>query len=377
MSSNEPLSITDTTDIGGIELSANWDVPELPDLVGSDAPSIYQPISKDQIRVLTLHPAAGQEEPLVGNIKTFDSTDRQAYNALSYAWGDPSTVGSVQIEGRHVRIARNLDSTLRYLRSVDSTITLWVDAISMNMDDMTERGHQILKLNSIFGDAERVIAWLGEETTECQGALHFLAKVVDAPYTDDVLRGSNAATYWAKVRALLQRPYFARVWVVQEIAIARHATAQLGDTSMDWRTFDAAVTVFQKRLDLYLDELHGSSEASWRPHRDSSVFCRSSFAGTSWATSLLLLYYLSVLCSISPMHSLPTRVTKFTPCLPLLQTLIRNIPRSLQTIAKQPKTYLLSSTDIVCTLQVLSTPFFDHGASNGPEHPCILGTSRG
>jgi hypothetical protein len=106
----------------------------------------------------------------------------------------------------------------------------------------------------VFGDANKLIAWLGEETADSRGAFEFLEKAIEAPDTDDMLRWNEIATYWDRVRALLRRPYFSRVWVVQEIAITRQVTLLHGDTSMDWRTFEAAVAIFQKRLELYPDE---------------------------------------------------------------------------------------------------------------------------
>jgi hypothetical protein len=224
-------------------------------LHGGFIPYEHSPISKDQIRVLTLQPAARLDDPFVCDLPTVKLADHPAYDALSYAWDDPTPVSSIQIEGRHLRIASNLDSALRRMRTADSTVTLWVDAISMNMANFAERNHQILKMRSIFKNADKVIAWLGEETADSRGAFEFLEKAVEAPDTDDVLCGNATATYWDRVRALLRRSYFSRVWIVQEIAIARQVTLLHGDTSMDWETFEAAVAIFQKRLELYPDEV--------------------------------------------------------------------------------------------------------------------------
>jgi hypothetical protein len=92
---------------------------------------------------------------------------------------------------------------------------------------------------------------LGEETEDCEGALEFLAKVVKAPDTDDMLRGRRTSNDWNKVRSLLLRPYFSRIWVVQEVAVARQVILHLGVKSIDWKAFEAAVSIFEKRLQLY------------------------------------------------------------------------------------------------------------------------------
>jgi len=57
----------------------------------------------------------------------------------------------------------NLEAALRQLK--DKHITrIWVDAVCINQDDRQERSIQVRNMKQIYSKAERVIAWLGEES---------------------------------------------------------------------------------------------------------------------------------------------------------------------------------------------------------------------
>lgn len=93
------------------------------------------------------------------------------YEALSYTWGDSVEMeeifvqnantlldrGQYSISTLHVR--RNLVDILRYLRHNDRHITLWIDAICINQNDVSEKSHQIRLMRNVYMLAQRVIVW--------------------------------------------------------------------------------------------------------------------------------------------------------------------------------------------------------------------------
>lgn len=96
------------------------------------------------------------------------------YEALSYVWGKDPFIeinGKFQdykcaalCDGHKLLVSANLERALRNLRLEYDSRIIWVDAICINQEDVTERSHQVTLMSAVYGRASRVIAWLGGET---------------------------------------------------------------------------------------------------------------------------------------------------------------------------------------------------------------------
>jgi hypothetical protein len=58
------------------------------------------------------------------------------------------------------------------------------------------------------------------------------------------LESPDAISNWRALQALMQRPWFSRRWVVQEIALAKAAIIYCGADSITWKDFAIAVELF-------------------------------------------------------------------------------------------------------------------------------------
>ncbi|KAF1978281.1 hypothetical protein BU23DRAFT_587213 [Bimuria novae-zelandiae CBS 107.79] len=87
--------------------------------------------------------------------------DSHQYDALSYLWGDPN---------------ETLPILIREYHSLEQII--WVDAVCINQDDKKEKGHQIQSMARIYGQANRVIVWLGKEEDDGHQALEIIRSVL-------------------------------------------------------------------------------------------------------------------------------------------------------------------------------------------------------
>ncbi|KAF1954567.1 hypothetical protein CC80DRAFT_550173 [Byssothecium circinans] len=129
----------------------------------------------DTIRILELHPGQ-QEDPLICSFRyvSLQHLDTD-YEALSYVWGKPKLLNwdretnvstyetfPITCNGHERHINANLDRALRQLRYTTKDMFLWVDALCINQDDHTERGHQVALMGSIYKKAKRVIIWINE-----------------------------------------------------------------------------------------------------------------------------------------------------------------------------------------------------------------------
>ncbi|KAF2678085.1 HET-domain-containing protein [Lentithecium fluviatile CBS 122367] len=177
-----------------------------------------------------------------------DSTPYQ-YEALSWCWGTDSEKTDVHIrrEGRIYRkeVSPNLFAALKALRYTLKDRYLWVDAICINQENLEEKNHQVEMMYSIYGGAKRVCVWLGEANKSSQMALDFIKyDVLQLQNFDELCSDEHAGRNWGALLELMQRPWFSRRWVVQEIALARKAVIYCGSDKISWKQFAIAVELF-------------------------------------------------------------------------------------------------------------------------------------
>lgn len=112
------------------------------------------------IRILNLLP--GSDE-IVCTLDCFSySGEFPEYTTLSYCWGNGDETESIFINGRIVNITRSLFEAMQELRRREFS-RLWIDAICINQNDVTEKSHQVRRMGDIYLNATQTIAWLGRE----------------------------------------------------------------------------------------------------------------------------------------------------------------------------------------------------------------------
>ncbi|KAF2186080.1 hypothetical protein K469DRAFT_487701, partial [Zopfia rhizophila CBS 207.26] len=164
-----------------------------------------------------------------------------AYTAVSYAWGNDRPRELIYLDGRAFQVRRNLWSCLYYLSlhaEHEAWKHIWVDAICINQNDLDEKSEQVPIMGEIYSRATKVYAWLGEadrqmncvfdalqefrdRKREAKFATHFDAAEQLSFYRQlfrDIYQ-DKAEFNW--LRPLYVRPYWRRVWIVQELVLAK------------------------------------------------------------------------------------------------------------------------------------------------------------
>lgn len=180
------------------------------------------------IRILTLHPASNHEEPLSANLDLAPLDDcEDAFESLSYTWGDAAPVDEIATEGARVSIGKKLSQALRRLRRSGRPRKLWVDAVCINQMDLTEKTTQVPLMDSIYTTAKRTVVWLGESGSVA------LDSVIEARRKN----GPGEALYFHPRKNLLDLPWSSRRWIIQEIALAKDVLVTYSDLEMKWEEF--------------------------------------------------------------------------------------------------------------------------------------------
>ena len=236
----------------------------------------YEPLEADEIRLLELQ-AGEADSDLHGNLHKFrlpeddeplashevvltreggvNVPNAPSYSALSYTWGpDLRHRHSIRIlqDGRlcQLGIKPNLYDALQRLRKripPHGSSLYWADAISINQADIPEKNAQIQKMAMIYNRADSVSVWLGGEDKDSARAIEFIERLLKLENFDPLTQDPGTSAEWAALHNLMQRPWFNRRWIVQEISLARSATLFCGNESVPWPDFSAATALFVAR----------------------------------------------------------------------------------------------------------------------------------
>ncbi|KAI0386940.1 HET-domain-containing protein [Hypomontagnella monticulosa] len=217
-----------------------------------DITSIYTPLSKEkaQIRILLLLPGSFND-PIRCDLSV-EST-QVTFEALSYVWGDMSDTLPIEIQGQRKKVTKNLEAALRHMRSESETRRLWVDAVCINQDDNIERKHQVGLMDKIYGEAERVIVWLGQwqsgQLPALQAVQHFGAN--PDLHWDPTKRTPTEENIEAPTLQLLmwlRNAWYTRIWTLQEAILAKSLIYICGSFVFQRGEIDGIVESFQRHF---------------------------------------------------------------------------------------------------------------------------------
>ena len=176
------------------------------------------------------------------------------YTAVSYAWGDKTATSPILISGERHDISATAEEVLRQLQAKDAGVYVWVDQICINQQDNAEKSLQVQQMQHIYSEAEKVVAWLGSTADGSDMLLKHLEMAGEAVWADDVQSlfsaHSNRETIEAigrAFRALCERVYWRRLWIIQEFAVGSQLCIACGEAMLwDWNLH--AFLIFINRL---------------------------------------------------------------------------------------------------------------------------------
>ncbi|KAM0541958.1 hypothetical protein ACHAPJ_013020 [Fusarium lateritium] len=219
-------------------------------------------LGPQQIRLLHLLPASDINDPIESRLEIVALDQNPVYEALSYCWGDSTQLREIKCNHQEFQVTGSLFSALQHLRNEHSERTLWVDAICINQKDLEERQSQVLLMKDIYTKSNRAVIWLGPDPAS-DGVNHLFKLIQSNPKLPELQLSPRQRLFlevnvaerhgWDQDKdkssseipaeqdiviskeaqkgavALLKRPWWSRMWTVQEITLAPSAIIMCGN----------------------------------------------------------------------------------------------------------------------------------------------------
>lgn len=256
----------------------------------------WRPATSDnefRIRLIELQPANQTATAALLRCKIFWTplVTCQAFKALSYTWGVDPPTSKIYVGDKYLPITPSLEAALQHIRDKEHITTIWIDQISINQRDTTEKNEQVSKMNQIYRAASEVVVWLGPTADDSDAFMEAWREVGKMVAGFDLLSylNSDRIALFGRIvanvdpqdpatkrfqaivnhtaglldekmlRAMAaweRRPWFSRVWVVQEYTLGRTTTFMCGHKTISAELAQFARLIFDDAKDRIRPELH-------------------------------------------------------------------------------------------------------------------------
>lgn len=164
-----------------------------------------------------------------------------SYHAISYTWGDPALTTAVIINDQRLEVRQNCEYVLKQAHWHGGSQHYWIDAICIDQSNLEEKGNQVGMMGSIYRKAAHVLACVGNHADDSDFLYKILAEhektwvtigtavtefaewweddgvVVMLQNMKQILGIRNIRRLLHAMGAFSRRPYFCRLWILQEL----------------------------------------------------------------------------------------------------------------------------------------------------------------
>lgn len=185
---------------------------------------------KTQIRLLKILPGE-PHDAIVLESEVFYLDQPPAYKAISYTWGSEENPKDVRVDNELLEVRNNCHYALWQARLHFPGELVWIDSICINQGDNVEKSHQVQMMWRIYRTANMVVSCVGPHADDSQVVVEAGQEVLElllkglqrSPEDFDHLRWASARsesyfiTLKDSLRKFLERPYWRRLWIIQEM----------------------------------------------------------------------------------------------------------------------------------------------------------------
>lgn len=235
----------------------------------------YVPLNHNvaEIRLVTF--GIARDGAIRGRLHVFPMSECPAYAAISYTWGEEPPRRTIYLNGERVRLRENIYQALKSIlrlrarnsgfHQLQRTIQIhdhsrkaaeceyfWIDSICIDQASLIERNHQVGMMGNIFSNAYLLIAWLGPESDRSIEVMQAIRTY--EPSLEPVPISFAPPSFSQHLRDMLNIfgniDYWSRLWVVQEIILAKDILISWGDEFLPWYRSQMSVSLTGFQLGL-------------------------------------------------------------------------------------------------------------------------------
>ncbi|KAF4625963.1 hypothetical protein G7Y89_g12201 [Cudoniella acicularis] len=244
--------------------------------------SLYERLGGTDLRLLTVSVHDGATTSL--ELRTYPRTSAPEYDAVSYTWGADISTTSVMCNRVPLEIRTNLFRALPFIHDIrpePRTRPLWIDAICLNQNNSDEKAIHVPHMNEIYENASRTLVWLGEAAHNSDLAMDNMEsltqKLLTVKNPSSLSIQQRLTNYdlpllndqkWEALKVLQLRPWFYRLWTLQEIVLSKEAILLCGRKSISW---DALVALHQAAMQAELHIMVKAEADPEPPYKNAQV----------------------------------------------------------------------------------------------------------
>lgn len=268
----------------------------------------YGSLAANEIRLIEIFPGSD-----VADIEcrifhqSLTASDIPEYIALSYCWGN--TVLDHEIHAPQIiPVTLSLHAALVRLRRDRETelpVLVWADAVCIDQENIPERNSQVLQMRHVYEKAAVVAVYLGEEAENSDLVYELITNFIEererlgewvkdkCSLVPDLRRSGRHS--WQALRAFLRRPWFTRLWVIQEVVSTRWAIMLCGLWVVELR-YLMELIAFVKEHSIFEDEDEDFESISSTSLGIQQIDLIGGIAAHLWEGERLPLLHLLVWC---------------------------------------------------------------------------------
>lgn len=218
-------------------------------------PSLDRP--SEQIRLLYCVPKDETDDydhcgELHFGVRVVDKDHAPDYHAISYTWGDSESFPcKIYVDEMSLQVTVNChyalwQACLFFSRKISSIVAerehipkgehsccpnggfhVWIDAVCINQRNDHEKGSQVQMMGGIFENAQVALVCIGYHAS-------------NSNLYEQTLWGSQRTSGSGEhAVSIANRPYWSRLWIIQEVLLARRKIILCGDNHFSWRCLKA------------------------------------------------------------------------------------------------------------------------------------------
>lgn len=171
------------------------------------------------------------------------------HSAISYVWGDSKPDKTILINDKTFQVGTSCELVLKQIHAYEKSRYYWIDAICIDQKNLDEKSKQLAMMGNIYKKADHVLACLGRHADDSRFLFQNFeqfSRTVREPadrleFQRLLYTRYGLSTSRRLLRALFhfaERPYFSRLWILQELKNAKQASLLCEDDAVPKDEFE-------------------------------------------------------------------------------------------------------------------------------------------